>query len=584
MVTTSANSAVSFQGLISGVQTDALIAALVAEKGKGVAAMQARKDLNDKRSSALTSLKTSLNGLSSSLAALQDKFNARTVTSTDSTNAYVTATATGAQSGSYDLKVKTIATKARISATLDASGYATNMAVANPLDASTSSIFTTGKPASFAIQGTDGVIKTITLDDSSNTLNGLRDKINASGAGVTATVVNMGKGAKPYQLVITANATGTGTGTTSGNVSLVDITNMTIDAGTGLPVMGATANNLGIGAGTVNSQTTPTALTGGITSTLSGSVATDATFTLNGIELTRQSNVVTDAADGMSFTLLQGGQAGSTTLTVAMDTATATTGMQDVITKYNALLTGYKAASVSTKNADGSINQAPLASDFSIRAMMAKIKSTLTGVSAGLPSSATYQSTANLGISTSSEGTLSLNTITFQTAVKKDAVAAQRLFAFTGASTSGAVTFKSAGSTTATGTVAFTIDNIAVDGTITGTLNGTSVTGSNGILAGTGTLAGLQLAVTSTGSGTLTLARGVGQAVNDLISGYAAAGTGTIASLLTSITTQNAGLALQIKRGQTVLDREKVALQAKFSAMEVTVSQMRAAAGALGSA
>ena len=132
--------------------------------------------------------------------------------------------------------------------------------------------------------------------------------------------------------------------------------------------------------------------------------------------------------------------------------------------------------------------------------------------------------------------------------------------------------------------MAFTIDNIAVDGTITGTLNGTSVTGSNGILAGTGTLAGLQLAVTSTGSGTLTLARGVGQAVNDLISGYAAAGTGTIASLLTSITTQNAGLALQIKRGQTVLDREKVALQAKFSAMEVTVSQMRAAAGALGSA
>ena len=103
MVTTSANSAVSFQGLISGVQTDALIAALVAEKGKGVAAMQARKDLNDKRTSALTSLKTSLSSLSSSLAALQDKFNARTVGSTDSTNAYVTATATGAHGPASDL-------------------------------------------------------------------------------------------------------------------------------------------------------------------------------------------------------------------------------------------------------------------------------------------------------------------------------------------------------------------------------------------------------------------------------------------------------------------------------------------------
>ena len=36
------------------------------------------------------------------------------------------------------------------------------------------------------------------------------DAINASGAGVTAAIINTGSGASSYQLVISANATGTG--------------------------------------------------------------------------------------------------------------------------------------------------------------------------------------------------------------------------------------------------------------------------------------------------------------------------------------------------------------------------------------
>jgi flagellar hook-associated protein 2 len=569
----------SLSGISTGIDTTALINAIVAMKGGNVTRLKAQSDLNDKKTAALTAMRTSLQALSLSVAVLQDKFNSRTVASSDSNGTYVSATGTGAATGNYDISVKTVATKGRISATLDAQGLTTNLSVASPTDSVNSNIFTAGTPASFAIQGTDGVIKTIALTEDANTLNGLRDAINASGAGVTASVVNMGKGTKPYQLVITAKETGTGTGTTQGVVTLVDITNM---GSTGLP-----ANNLGIGAGTVDSLTTPTTLTGGLTSTASGADATDATFTLNGIELTRTTNVVKDAAEGMAFTLKQGGQTGTTTLTVTPDKVAATAAMQDFITKYNQLVKDYKTASTSTKNDDGSINLAPLANDASSRALMGKLKTILGGASAGLPASASYKTLASLGITSLSDGGLFLNTNTFQTAMVNDLADAQRLFSFSGDSTNSAVTFKSAGPKTVTGPVDFTITRDG-SGTLWGTFTRNGVTSdpiqvSNGALAGTGDYEGLNVTVTGTGSGTLTLSRGVGMALTDTLSKFTGT-TGSISTALTSIVNQNKNLALQIATGQARLDQEKEVLKKKFAQMEAIVGQMKASASSLSGA
>ena len=568
----------TISGVATGVDTSALINALVAQKGTNLARLQARKDLNDKKTAALTALRTSLTALNLSLAVIQDKFNSRTVSSTDANNTNVTATASGAVADTYDITVKTVATKGRISATLDSNGWTTNMAVASPTDSVNSGIYTSGTPASFAIQGTDGVIKTITLDAGSNTLNGLRDKINASGAGVTASVVNMGKGTKPYQLVLTAKATGTGA--TQGMVRLVDITKMANG------VAGAAANNLGIAAGTVDSLTTPTTLTGGLTSSVAGT-ATDANFTLNGIELTRSTNVVKDAADGMTFTLKQGGQTGTTTLTVGLDKPNTTAAMADFISKYNQLLKDYKTASTSTKNPDGSINQAALAGDASTSALMSTLKASLAGASAGLPSTSTYKSLASVGITNMADGSLFLNSSTFQTAMATDLSSLQSLFNFSGTSTNQGVTFKSAGPKTATGTVDFAITKDG-SGTLWGTLTRNSVTSapiqvSGGTLVGTGDLEGLVLAVTDTGSGTLALSRGAGQAGSDLLSKFVGLGGG-ITTGLDSIYTQNNNLSTQITQAQSMLNREKEVLKLKFAKMEAAVGAMKAAAGSLSGA
>ncbi len=573
----STNSAMSFQGLTTGLQTDALITAILAQEGTGVAALQARQARNKLRTTALTAMNSSMNNLMVSLAALKDKFNARTVTSTDADGTNVTATASGATTGSYDVTVTTVATKARISATL-VGGVPQNLAVADPAAA----IFSSSK-ASFAVRGTDGVIKTFEL--ANNSLNGLRDAINASGAGVSASIVNTGSGTQPYQLVITAKETGTGT--TSGVVTLAAIANADASVTTVDPALGITAGTL------TGDFAAPTALAGGLTSTASGSSGVDSVFTLNGIQLTRKTNVVTDAAEGMTFTLKQGGQTGTTTLTVAQDKTSATAGMQDVLTKFNALLKVYKDAASSTKDADGNIVQGALAGDASSRSIINQIRMTLTGASAGLPSSSAYATPASLGIKTLADGTLSLDTTTFQAALEKDPLAAKRLFTFSGESNNGVLAFNSAGAKTATGAVAFTINSYVAEGAVTGTFSGTyngeafslALTGSNGnLVGGVGTaLEGLSVTVTATGAGTLTLSRGAGQAASDLITSMTTSGSGTLATALTAIETQNRTLTTQIDAGQSALDRRKKVLQAKFSKMEVAVAQMRAAAGQLSS-
>ena len=80
-------SALSFQGLSSGVQTDALVSAILAQEGQSVVSLQASQTSNNNSITALNGLKTDMNALLLSLAVLQDQFNTRTVTSSDTTNA-----------------------------------------------------------------------------------------------------------------------------------------------------------------------------------------------------------------------------------------------------------------------------------------------------------------------------------------------------------------------------------------------------------------------------------------------------------------------------------------------------------------
>lgn len=550
---------VSFQGLSSGLQTDGLVNAIIQQQGQPVQAMITQATQNQKAITALQAIQTDLTNLGTSLGTLNGtSFGAQTVTSSDSSNTYVTATASGATLGNYSIQVSQLATAGRISPTLSG-GAPTNLAVADPL---ATPIFS-GTSATFAVEGTDGTIKTLTLGSGQNNLDGLRDAINASGASVQATVVNTGSGTNPYELVVTSTATGTGT--TGGLVTLADVTS------------GGPVNTIGITAGTVDSLTTPTTLTGGLQS--SGTdVAQNAVFTLNGIQLTRQSNVVTDAAQGLTLTLKQGGQTGTTTLTVATDTATITSAMQDVISKYNQMVGDF--------NTNSAVGGAFYGNGVT-RSLLEQLRSTITGVPSGLSLTSTYTGAGGVGVSINSDGTLSLDTSAFQAALANNPSAVKAVFAFTGSSTSPAVQFYQGSSATTTGAVGFNITSYTPGGAVSGTftVNGTNYTlsGSSGTLTGqAGTpLEGLIVNVTGTGSGTLTLSRGVGQALQDLTTSMTTAVTGQIPILIQGFTNANNNLAQQISDGEYRLSMSKQQLQAQFSQMEAAVGQLQAVSSSL---
>lgn len=568
---------ISFSGITSGVNTDALVNAIIAQESVPMQRMQIRQARDAQRISALTALRTSLNTLAISLVNLGGAaFDARSVASND-TGSYVSATATNAAVGTYDIQVTRVATKGRLSATLDGGGAPTNLAVA---DAAATSIFS-GTSASFAIKGTDGVIKTLTLGSSQNNLNSLRDAINAtSGLGVTASVVNTGTGANPHQLVLTAKETGTGS--TSGLVTLADVTD------------GGAVNSLGITAGTVDSLTTPTTLTGGLQS---GTAAQDALFTLNGVSLTRKSNTVTDAVSGITFTLKQGSQTSTTSLTVDYDRSGILSAFQDVVSKYNGILAAYKQGTQDQVDANGKALKDVLgkpvpgvfANDSSVRDYLARVRTALAASAAGISGSATYQAAADVGLKTNGDGSLSLDSTAFTNALTANPEAVRKVFGVTGTSTNTAVSFTQGLPQTTTGDIAFNITSYTAGGAVSGTLTvgGTDYTlsGTNGVLSGGyGTpLEGLVLAVTGTGSGTLTVSRGMAAGTRNTITGLTKSVSGTLPASILRIQQQDQTLSDQIYLAQKRLDRRKAALQAQFSQMESALASLRTATQSLSS-
>lgn len=83
-------SAVSFQGISTGVKTDLLVNAMLTQEGRGVAALEARQAKNLLKSTALTSMKYSLSSFSVNLAVLQDKVSTGSATSVDNMQEVIT--------------------------------------------------------------------------------------------------------------------------------------------------------------------------------------------------------------------------------------------------------------------------------------------------------------------------------------------------------------------------------------------------------------------------------------------------------------------------------------------------------------
>lgn len=344
---------ISFGGIASGLDTKAIIAALSAINKKPI-------DLLQNKASQFAGLKQRYEQLRGKLQTLQDTVSdiakstdLLSFSATSSNTNILTATASGsAAAGSFNVAVNALA-KAQVSTSAGFADYTTTSAGTGDLK------FTIGSTTT-----------TISIASGKDTLEKVRDAINDAKFGVTATIVSEGTGTTPYKLVLQSNKTGTD------NAFTIDAT-----AFTGTLALGQTQ------------------------------AAANASISINGLTLTRQSNVVSDVVPGVTLNLLSQ-NASPVTVTLNPDYGAIETKIQKYVDSQSDLVSFINSQIAAVNNQGGWFN-----GESTVR----NIKNGLLQLTtAGSLPGGSNSTLASIGISLDKDGTLNFDKTKFETAAKSN--------------------------------------------------------------------------------------------------------------------------------------------------------------------
>ena len=365
----------------SGLNITQIVDSLVeAEQAPQEDQIQDKINVKNTAISAIGEVKSSLSVLSSSLTNLVGK----TSLSVSSNSTAISATITDpskAKTLNSSVTISTLAT----GQTLAFSGYSstTDIVGAGSLvlergDWSSGSFVANSSTAS----------KSLTVD-STDTLASLRDKINALDYGVTANII--GTGDDTFTLVLKSN---------EGKENALRIT--------------ATENPSGSGLSSIDNSTT--------NSSKQKIAGVDASIIVDGMTLTRSSNEISDLFDGYTVNLIS---TTSTTanITSSVDTATATTNLQTLVTSINDLK---KVLNAKTFRGDSTSEKGALANDTVINGLKKQIEALTTTPLSGFGATSVYLS--NLGVRTERDGELTLNTKVLEEELKSNPSSLDAIF------------------------------------------------------------------------------------------------------------------------------------------------------------
>ncbi|WP_434924895.1 flagellar filament capping protein FliD [Enterobacter asburiae] len=207
--------------------------------------------------------------------------------------------------------------------------------------------------------GADSKPLTVTLADGDTSLNGIAKAINAANGNVSASVVKADDG--DYRLMLTSKTTGT-------------------DSDMTVTVAGDDTLNAVVGSAALNVQVK----------------SQNAVINVNGIQIVRQSNTITDALPGVTLTL-KSPSTTDETLTIARSTDDNKKAITEWVNAYNSLqstiaaLTKYEPPAVGATAQ--SSNNGVLMGDSTIRGVQSDLRALLTNVQSG-----SYAIMAQLGI------------------------------------------------------------------------------------------------------------------------------------------------------------------------------------------
>jgi flagellar hook-associated protein 2 len=240
--------------------------------------------------------------------------------------------------------------------------------------------------------------KSITIDPTNNTLEGIRNAINGANAGVTATIVNDGSGS-PNRLVLTSTQTG-------------EKSSMRISVDGDATLQNLLNNDP---AGTQNLKQT--------------AVAQNAKLNVNGIDVTSATNTVKEAIQGATLTLVNTGKTG---LSMKENSAGVKTAINDFVKAYNSLQS--TAASLTTYDADTN-TAAALVGDSTLRNLQTRIRQALTTPQAGGAND--MKVLTEIGVAFQKDGTLAVDSDKLDKALAANLKGVANLFSSATGSTAG---------------------------------------------------------------------------------------------------------------------------------------------------
>ncbi|MHB1706480.1 MAG: flagellar filament capping protein FliD [Acidithiobacillus sp.] len=518
----------SISGVLSSSQIQSLVTAAEKQYNAPIATLQAQAKPLGTEITALGNLSSVLGNLQSAVQGLTNLSSLQQVQANVGNSAVLSATAANtAPTGSYQVTV---------------SGIAEAQSLYSSDFTSQSGAIGTG---SIAIQVGSGSAVDISITSSNDTLGGIANAINQSGAGVSASVVYDGAG---YRLVVAGNHTGTNSSFTI--------------------------------------STTGSALSGfsyasGASGMTESQAAQNATASVDGIALTSQTNSFSGAIPGVTFTV---SATGSSSVDVGVSTTAAQGVIQSFVSAFNKASnliqsdTSYTPASgTAAISATGTVaagKAGPLIGDPVVQGVenqLLSMISTATAIGSGGASSAI--GFGNVGITLTSSGTISVDQSTLNAALSSNYAQVMGLFGAMGGSSNPSVQF--AGATSGTAAGMYTVDVTTNSATLTsGTVNGYSASGTGGSMTVTsGPAAGLNLSVSSGTAPTATVFfnQGIAAGMNSLLNGVLGS-NGVLQQAQNDIQGQLTNMNSQIVQYQQASKQQINAMLSQFNSYENVAS------------
>lgn len=533
----------------TGIDYSALVEAAVAKRLAPADRIDQTITANEAKIAAYTELQGLLQDMDDALAGLRNRtastgsttnlFDQRTAylsssTSSVSADDVLSITAEdGAEAGTHTIAVQQLATRHKIGGDTQTS---------NSTALSLSGSFTIGVEGGTSVSiGVDG-------DDS---LADIRDAINAqkSTSGVTASIVKVSDSS--YQLILTANDTGK-------EITLSDSSGSVLS---GLGILdddGAVANEL--------------------------VAAQDAVVVVDGVTITRSSNSIDDAIDGLTLDLYAAQPGTTITAEISTDLSSIKDAITGFVDAYNSFrdfaLAQQATGSDGTKSGDATL--------FADSLLRQTVKSVYQALNTKVTTSDGSLSLADLGLSFDANNALELDETTLNSMLVDDVDGVRQLLGLTmTASSSDLQLLRYTG---AQSSLSFTLDITVGDG---GSLTSASVGGDDSLFTVSGSriignkgtaYEGITLVYTGTKSGSVDVGftQGIADSLYTTLDALAADDDGSIATLVaqmkstnTTLTTKSDDIKAQAEDYRTRLTAYYARLEAEAETANILLQRLQ---------